>query len=134
MGTAGNPVRRIGCRAANGKSVLGALAPEGKKRMFEQAAIAVQDEQGYTQLHALIDAVFDPRDVEVFLNRVTKSKFRIRDNESILSRGFLGKQAAGLYAALPVSDQGLTRERYLRLVEAVPVELRQRYFRAYAYY
>jgi hypothetical protein len=46
----------------------------------------------------------------------------------------LGKEAAGLYAALPVSDQGLTRERYLSLVEAVPLELRQRYFKVYAYY
>ena len=102
--------------------------------MFEQAGIAVQDEQGYSKLHALIDAAFDSRDVEVFLNRVTKSKLRIRDYESILRRGFLGKEAVGLYQALPVSDQGLTRERYLRLVEAVPLELRQRYFRVYAYY
>ena len=37
---------------------------------FEQAAIAVQDEQGYAELHALIDAAFDARDVEVFLSRV----------------------------------------------------------------
>ena len=44
------------------------------------------------------------------------------------------KEAVQLYAALPVSDQGLTRERYLRLVEAVPEELRQRYYKAYAYY
>jgi hypothetical protein len=102
--------------------------------MFEQAGIAVQNEQGYGKLHGLIDAVFDPRDVEVFLTRVTKSKLRIRDYETILRRGFLGKDAVGLYGALPVSDQGLTRERYLRLVEAVPLELRQRYFRVYAYY
>jgi hypothetical protein len=102
--------------------------------MFEQAAIAVTDERGYTQLHALIDAAFDARDVEVFLNRVGKSKLRIRDYESVMKRGFLGKEAVGLYQALPVSDQGLTRERYLRLVEAVPLELRQRYFRVYAYY
>ena len=102
--------------------------------MFEQAGIAVQDEQGYAKLHALIDAAFDARDVEVFLNRVTKSKLRIRDYESILGRGFLGKEAVTLYGALPVSDQGLTRERYLRVVEAVPLELRQRYFRVYAYY
>ena len=102
--------------------------------MFEQAVIAVQDEQGYNQLHALIDAAFDARDVEVFLNKVNRSGLRIRDYETILKRGLLGKQAVGLYAALPVSDQGLTRERYLRLVEAVPEELRQRYFRAYAYY
>jgi hypothetical protein len=102
--------------------------------MFEQAAIAVRDEQSYSRLHSLIDAVFDARDVEVFLNRVRKSGLRIRDYESVLRRGLLGKEAPKLYEALPVSDQGLTRERYLRLVEKVPVELRQRYFRAYAYY
>jgi len=102
--------------------------------MFEQAAIAVQDEQGYAKLHELIDAAFDPRDVEVFLTRVSRSKLRIRDYEGVLRRGLLGKQAVGLYQALPVSDQGLTRERYLRLVEAVALELRQRYFKVYAYY
>ena len=102
--------------------------------MFEQAAIAVQDERGYARLHAVIDAVFDPRDVEAFLNRVSRAGLRIRDYESVLKRGLLGKEAVALYAALPVSDQGLTRERYLRLIEAVPKELRQRYFKAYAYY
>jgi hypothetical protein len=102
--------------------------------MFEQATIAVQDEQGYAKLHTLIDAAFDSRDVEVFLYRVKRFKMRIRDFESVLRRGLLGKEAGALYEALPVSDQGLTRERYLRLVEAVPLELRQRYFRIYAYY
>jgi len=102
--------------------------------MFEQAAIAVQDKQGYNQLHALLDAAFDARDVEVFLNKVRRSGLRVRDYETILKKGFLGKDAIQLYAALPVSDQGLTRERYLRLVEAVPEELRQRYYKAYAYY
>ena len=102
--------------------------------MFEQAAIAVTDRQGYAQLHALLDAAFDARDVEVFLNRVSKAKLRVRDYEGVLQRGLLGKEAIGLYQALPVSDQALTRERYLRLVEAVPLELRQRYLKVYAYY
>ena len=102
--------------------------------MFEQAAIAVQDEQTYAKLHTLIDAAFDARDVDVLLSRVAKSKFPIRDFESVLNRGWLGKDAVALYNALPVSDQGLTRERYLRLVEKVPAELRQRYFKAFAYY
>ena len=102
--------------------------------MFEQVAIAVQDEQGFARLHALIDTLFDARDVEVFLNRVKKSKLRVRDYEGILGRGLLGKEAIALYHALPVSDQGQTRERYLRLVEAVPLELRQRYLKLYAYY
>jgi hypothetical protein len=102
--------------------------------MFKQASIAVRDEQGYAKLHALINAALDTRDVEVFLDRVRKSKLRIRDFDGILGRGLLGKEAAGLYAALPQSDQGLTRERYLQLVEAVALELRQRYFRLFAYY
>jgi hypothetical protein len=102
--------------------------------MFEQAAIAVQDQQGFAQLHALIDAAFDARAVEVLLDRVTRSRLRVRDFESVLQRGFLGKDAVRLYEGLPVSDQGLTRERYLRLVEKVPAELRQRYLKAYAYY
>jgi hypothetical protein len=102
--------------------------------MFEQAAIAVRDERGYAQLHALIDAAFDARDLEVFLNRTAKARLRIRDYEGVVKRGLLGKEAEALYEALPVSDQGLTRERYLRLVEAVPFELRQRYLKVYAYY
>ena len=102
--------------------------------MFEQAVIAVSDEKGYAQLHAHIDAAFDARDVDVFLDRVTRARLRIRNFEAVLNRGLLGKEAITWYKALPVSDQGLTRERYLRLVEQVPVELRQRYFKVYAYY
>ena len=101
---------------------------------FEQAAIAVQDEKGYAKLNAQIDSAFDARDVEVFLNRVARAKLRIRNFEGIVQRGLLGKDAAELFRALSPSDQGLTRERYLRLVEAVPMELRERYFRIYAYY
>ncbi len=63
--------------------------------MFEQAAIAVQDEQGYAKLHALIDAAFDARDVEVLLNRVKQRKAadpRLRgDSEARIS----GQGSAG---------------------------------------
>jgi hypothetical protein len=102
--------------------------------MFEQAGIAVKDEKVYAQLHTLIDQVFEVQSIELFLDRVLRAKLRIRDYESVLARGFLGKEAIPLYASLPVSDQALTRERYLRLVEAVSPELRQQYFRVYAYY
>jgi hypothetical protein len=102
--------------------------------MFEQAAIAVQDEKGYAQLHSLLDAAFDVRDVEVLLYKVKRARLRIRDFAAVLERGLLGKDAPALYKALPVSDQALTRERYLRLVERVPQELRQRYLKVYAYY
>jgi hypothetical protein len=102
--------------------------------MFEQAAIAVVNQQGYSRLHELIDAAFEMRQVEVLLDSVVRARVPIRDFERVLERGMLGKEAIGLYGALPPSDQGLTRERYLRLVEKVPRELRERYFRAYAYY
>ncbi len=85
---------------------------------MSRQASRFEDEKGYAQLHALIDAAFDSRDVEVLLNRVLRYKLRIRDFEGVLERGLLGKEAIALYKALPVSDQGLTRERYLRLVEA----------------
>ncbi len=102
--------------------------------MFEQATIAVQDQKGFTQLHGMLDAAFAQSDVEVLLNRVVKSKLPVRDFETVIRRGYLGKEALGLYQSLPVSDQALTRERYLWLVEQVPAALRQRYFKAYAYY
>src|SRR5664279_5341691 len=101
---------------------------------FEQAAIAVQNQAEYGELHARINAAFDPRDVEFFLNRAGRLKLRIRDFDGVLTKGLLGKDAAGIYQALPVSDQALTRERYLQKVEAVPLELRQRYLKVYAYY
>ena len=102
--------------------------------MYQQAAIKVQDEQGYKKLHALVDASFAPAAVEDLLSRAMRAKLPIRNFEAVLKRGFLGKEAPALYAGLPLSDQGLTRERYLRLVEKVPQELRERYFKAYAYY
>jgi len=46
----------------------------------------------------------------------------------------IGSGAAGLYAALPVSDKALTRERYLQMVEAVSPELRRKYLKVYASY
>ena len=102
--------------------------------MFQQAAIAVVDQQGYSRLHALIDAAFDAAQVEVLLGRAVRAKLPIRDFERVLERGFLGKEAVSLYGSLPPSDQGLTRECYLQLIEKVPRELRERYFKAYAYY
>ena len=103
-------------------------------KLFEQAPIAVQDEKKYSQLQAMVDAAFAPSDVEVLLNKVTRAKLPVRNFEEIIRRGYLGKDALAVYQGLPVSDQALTREHYLTLVEKVSAELRQQYFKAYAYY
>ena len=63
--------------------------------MFEQAAIAVTDEQGYAKLHALIDAAFDARDVEVFLNRVKKAKLRVGITKGFWSAGCWARKRSG---------------------------------------
>jgi hypothetical protein len=102
--------------------------------MFKQAAIAVQDQPAYARLYALIEAAFKTGDVEVLLSRAARAKLRIRDYEGVLRRGLLGIEAVAFHQALPASDQAQIRERYLQLVEAVAMELRQRYFRVYAYY
>jgi hypothetical protein len=101
---------------------------------FEQAAIPVKDEQRYARLQALIDAALDVRDPEAFLSRVRRSKLRVRDFEAVLGRELLSGDAGALYKALPDSDQALTRERYLQLVEAVPLELRRKYLKVFASY
>ena len=101
---------------------------------FFQAEIAVQLEAEFARLRAEMDAAFDPRSVEVLLSKVRRFKLGIRDWEAVIERGLLGKDAAALYGMLPVSDQALTRERYLQMVEAVAPELRQRYFKVYTSY
>jgi hypothetical protein len=102
--------------------------------MFEQTAIAIQDEQGYSALRAQLDAAFDPGEVEAFLHRVKRAGLRVRDFEAIAARGLLDKNGNGLYQKLPVSDQGQIRECYFKQVERVAPELRQRYRELYAAY
>ena len=102
--------------------------------LFEQPVLAVTDPQTFAAVKGAIESSFSSGQVAKFLRSLERSKMRIRDFEGILNRGLLGKESIALYNALPVSDQGLTRERYLRLVEKVPADLRQRYLKAYAYY
>ena len=102
--------------------------------MFEQAAFPVQNEQGFQQLSQRIEAAFAANRADLFLASVAGKKLRVRQFEQILDKGLLGKDSPELYKALPVSDQALIREKYLARIEKVPVELRQRFLKIYAYY
>jgi len=102
--------------------------------MFEQAVFPVQNEQAFQQLSSLIEAAFASNRVDLFLSSIATNRLRVRQFEAVLVKGLLGSEGAGLYAALPVSDQALIREKYLARVEKVPVELRQRFLKVYAYY
>jgi hypothetical protein len=102
--------------------------------MFEQAVFPVQNEQGFQQLSSRIDAAFAANRADLFLASVAARKLRVRQFEQILEKGLLGKDSPELYKALPTSDQSLIREKYLARIEKVPVELRQRFLKVYAYY
>jgi hypothetical protein len=112
----------------------GALASEEVQTVFEQAAIPIQDETTFAGVRHAIDEAFAPAQAAVFLKSIGGTKLRVRQFESVLAHGLLGSQAQKSYAALGDADRGQIRELYLRQVERVAPEVRQKFFRLYASY
>ena len=102
--------------------------------MFEQATIPVQNEATFAEVRQAVEEAFAPVRVAKFLSGVAGAKLRVRQFEEILGRGLLGTKAQAAYRELGSSDQGQIREQYLRRVEQVPPEVRQKFFRIYAGY
>jgi hypothetical protein len=102
--------------------------------MFEQASIPIQDEKTFAPVKQAIDQAFAPAQVAAFLRKVEGAKLRIRQFEAVLAHGLFGSQAQASYGALGDSDRGQIRELYLRQVEHVAPEVRQKFFRLYASY
>ncbi len=101
---------------------------------YQQAGIPVGDPERF---HAVLDSIqdsFASSGVDRFLGSVQRSGLRIREFEAVLRAGLLGKAAAGVYGELGDADQGQIREMYLHALERVSPELRDRYFKLYAYY
>jgi hypothetical protein len=102
--------------------------------MFEQATFPVQNEQSFQQLSQRIDAAFATNRADLFLASIASKRLKVRQFEKVLDKGLLGKDSPELYKGLPISDQAMIREKYLARIEKVPVELRQRFLKIYAYY
>ena len=102
--------------------------------MFEQAALPVENEKTFAEVQQALDEAFAPAQVAKFLSKVAGAKLRVRQFEDVLRRGFLGSKAQVGYAALGDSDRGQIREQYLRRVEQVPADVRQKFFKVYASY
>jgi hypothetical protein len=102
--------------------------------MFEQAALAVQDEETFAEVHRALEAAFARQQIERFLRRVQSAKLRARQFEAILASGLLGSEAPAKYAALGDSDRGQIREQYLSMVEKVDPAIRAKFLKVYAYY
>ena len=101
---------------------------------FEQPVMPVADPQSYGAVRSAIEGSFAAGRVAEFLKSLSGQGMRIRDFETVLRKGLLGKPTQAEYAKLGNGDQGQIRELYLASLERVPAELRQKFFKLYAYY
>ena len=111
---------------------------------FQQAVIRIERETEFEELKGAISRAFGPAKVGKFLKRFRSESLRVRDWESVLSKGIVekvdetlarsGKTARALYQSLTVSDQAQMREFYLSRVEEVDPRLRTKFQKLYRYY
>ena len=102
--------------------------------MYQQPVLPIADPQTFNSVKGAIEASFSSGRVAEFLKSLERSKLRIRDFEDVLSKGNLGASTAAEYNRLGNADQGQIRELYLASLERVSPELRERFFKLYAYY
>jgi hypothetical protein len=102
--------------------------------MYEQPVLPIADPQSFGAVKSAIESSFASGRVADFLKSVETAKLRVRDFEAVLRKGLLGAATAGEYTRLGNADQGQIREFYLASLEKVAPELRQKFFKLYAYY
>ena len=102
--------------------------------MYEQAAIAVENQQSFGAVKTAIDSSFSSGKVSDFLKSLERAKLRIRHFEEVAHAGKLGPDIETAYKSLGDGDQGMIRELYLSTLEKVDPELRKKYLKVYAYY
>jgi len=102
--------------------------------MYEQATIAVENQQAFDAVKSAIDNSFSSAKVSDFLKSLDRSKLRIREFEAVAQAGKLGPSTEQAYKSLNDGDQGMIREHYLSTLEKVDPTLRAKYLKVYAYY
>jgi hypothetical protein len=102
--------------------------------MYQQPVLPISDPQTFNAVKNAIEASFSAGSVAEFLKSLERSKLRIRDFEEVLGRGNLGANTAVEYGRLGNADRGQIRELYLASLEHVAPELREKFFKLYAYY
>jgi hypothetical protein len=101
---------------------------------YQQPVLPISDPQTFGAVKSAIESSFASGRVVDFLKSLDRSKLRIRDFEIVLGKGVLGKATTAEYSRLDNSDQGQIRELYLASLERVAPELRDKFFKLYAYY
>ncbi len=94
----------------------------------------MSDPATFHAVQGAIDGAFSQAKVADFLKSLQSGGLRIRDFEKVLKAGKLGANAAAEYNKLDNSDQGQIREHYLASLEKVDADLRDKFFKLYAYY
>ena len=102
--------------------------------MYQQPVLPISDPQAFNAVKGAIESSFSSGHVAEFLKSLERSKLRIRDFEEVLGKGNLGANTATEYSRLADADQGQIREVYLARLEQVAPELREKFFKLYAYY
>jgi hypothetical protein len=102
--------------------------------MYEKPELEVVDAQSFGAVKAAIDSSFSSSQTPEFFKSLSRAGLRVRDFEAVLGKGMLGKSAIGEYNRLGNADQGQIRELYLASLEQVAPELRDKFFKLYAYY
>ena len=102
--------------------------------LYQQPVLIISDPDTFNAVKAAVETSFSSGCVADFLKSLERSKLRIRDFEMVLGNGNLGAATAAQYGKLGNSDQGQIRELYLANLEKVAPELREKFFKLYAYY
>jgi hypothetical protein len=102
--------------------------------MYQQPVLPISDPKTFNAVKGAIEASFSSGRVAEFLKSLERSKLRIREFEEVLGKGNLGAGTAAEYSRLGNADQGQIRELYLASLEQVAPELREKFFKLYAYY
>ena len=102
--------------------------------LHEQAVIPVADPEAFEAVRAAVQTAFSVARVKDFLKSIARAGLRIRDFELVLRKGLLGAATTSQYGTLGNGDQGQIREFYLASLEKVAPELRDKFFKLYAYY
>ena len=101
---------------------------------FDQPVLPIADPTRFHAVHSAIAQAFSSAKVAGFLQSLSSRSVRIRDFASVLTNGLLGKEISSQYSNLGNADQGQIREFYLASLEKVAPELRDKFFKLYAYY
>ena len=101
---------------------------------FDQPVLQISDPPTYGAVRTAIEQSFSAGKVTGFLKSLERAGMRIRGFEAVLDKGLLGPGIKAEYSKLGNADQGQIREFYLASLEQVAPELRQKFFKLYAYY